>query len=81
MARVKGNPDCQQCSLHKTAQSVCLMGQGPVPCEVLVLGEAPGYKEDDINKPFSGDAGQYLEQEISRVGLLRKEIYLKNTVR
>jgi DNA polymerase-1 len=56
------------------------MGQGPVPCEVLVLGEAPGYREDDINKPFSGDAGQYLEQELSRVGLLRKEIYLTNPV-
>lgn len=78
--RVEGNVDCEQCSLYKTAQSVCLMGEGPVPCGVMIIGEAPGYREDNINKPFSGRAGRYLEEELNGVEFLREEVYITNVV-
>ena len=78
--RVEGDKNCEQCSLHETAQSVCLMGEGPIPCEVMVIGEAPGYREDNINKPFSGRAGRYLEKELNEVGFLREEVYITNAV-
>lgn len=78
--KVEGNKDCKQCSLYETAQSVCLMGEGPIPCKVMIIGEAPGYREDIINKPFSGRAGRYLEEELNQVELLRDEIYITNVV-
>ena len=78
--RVEGNKNCEQCSLCETAQSVCLMGEGPIPCETMIIGEAPGYREDNINKPFSGNAGKYLEEEFNHVEILRKDIYITNAV-
>ena len=72
---------CTRCSLHKEAQSVCLLGEGPVPSRVLLVGEAPGRREDDIARPFSGVAGQYLDRILEEVGLPRSTIYITNSVR
>lgn len=82
MATVKSNPDCTRCVLHKTAQTVCLMGRGPIPSDVMFIGEAPGYREDEEGKPFQGDAGVILDDVCSALGFnFRKEAYTTNTVR
>jgi len=75
------NENCTLCPLSEHAQSVCLLGDGPVPSRVLLLGEAPGAREDDIAKPFSGAAGQYLDRVLSEVGLPRESVYITNAVR
>src|SRR4051812_7399718 len=75
------NENCTLCPLSRTAQSVCLLGDGPVPSRVLIVGEAPGAREDDIAKPFSGAAGQYLDRILSEVGLPRADVYITNAVR
>lgn len=72
------NKKCKRCSLHKEAQSVCLWGQGPKKCKVMFIGEAPGYREDEINKPFQGKAGQLLDSYLKDVGLDRSDIYITN---
>lgn len=77
---VKGDSSCKACNLYKTAQSVCLMGRGPVPCDVMVVGEAPGHREDDIGKPFQGDAGQLLDEALEIADLPREKIYITNIV-
>lgn len=73
--------NCTRCPLHKSAQSVCLMGDGPVPAKVMVIGEAPGYREDEIKKPFAGKAGQLLDSLLSEVGLPRESVYITNSCR
>src|SRR4249919_1937187 len=75
------NENCTLCPLHENAQSVCLLGDGPVPSRVLLLGEAPGAREDDIARPFSGAAGKYLDRILSEVGLPRESVYITNSVR
>jgi uracil-DNA glycosylase family 4 len=75
------NPQCTLCPLHETANSVCLLGDGPVPCKVMLIGEAPGAREDDIAKPFSGPAGQYLNRILEEVGLPRSTVYITNAAR
>lgn len=72
---------CTNCSLHKTAQSVCLLGQGPTPAKVMFIGEAPGHREDDINKPFQGAAGKILEEAFDHAGIRRTKVYITNAVR
>lgn len=72
------NPDCQQCELYKTAQVPCLVGQGPRNAKVMIVGEAPGWREEDVRRVFSGKAGQRLDEELKRVGLDREEIYITN---
>lgn len=72
---------CNRCELYKTAQSVCLLGRGPKPCNVMLVGEAPGKREDDINKPFSGQAGEVLDSLLHEAGVKRKDVYITNAVR
>jgi len=72
---------CTNCPLHKTAQSVCLMGRGPIPAKVMFIGEAPGHREDDLDKPFQGDAGKILDEIFQSCGIQRKKVYITNTVR
>ena len=79
--KIKGNPDCQQCGLHSTAQVVCLMGRGPIPAKVMIVGEAPGLREDNVGKPFQGRAGQLLDKILGRAGLGREDVYVTNTVK
>ncbi len=74
-------PTCKKCNLYKKAQSICLLGQGPTPCEIMAIGEAPGKREDDINKPFQGMAGSVLDEIFEEAGISRKKIYITNAVR
>jgi len=39
-------------------------GDGPVNADLMLIGEAPGEKEDDLNRPFVGQAGEYLREDI-----------------
>lgn len=72
---------CELCPLHESAQSVCLMGDGPVPSKIMLVGEAPGYREDEIGKPFSGKAGQLLDRALSEVGLPRESVFITNAAK
>lgn len=72
------NPNCTACELHKSAQTVCLMGDGPVPAKIMVVGEAPGFREDDVKKPFAGKSGQLLRQQLRTVGINPDDTYITN---
>jgi len=47
---------------------------------VFLVGEAPGFREDDIGKPFAGRAGKVLDVVIEECGLTRKDVYISNVV-
>jgi DNA polymerase-1 len=79
-SRLKRDKNCTRCNLHKTAEYVCLLGRGPIPCDVMIIGEAPGKREDDIGKPFQGRAGHLLDEILEEVGFKRKKIYITNAV-
>lgn len=72
------NKHCTDCSLHEGAQTVCLIGDGPVPSDLMIVGEAPGYREDDIRKPFAGKAGQLLDASLIEAGLHRDQFFISN---
>ena len=61
---MRNDPNCKLCVLHKTAQNVCILGRGPEPCHIMVIGEAPGKSEDEGGKPFIGRSGELLVVEI-----------------
>lgn len=75
------NAECRLCPLHREAKTVCLLGDGPVPSKIMIIGEAPGAREDDVERPFSGVAGQFLDRLLSEVGLSRDDVYITNSVR
>jgi DNA polymerase-1 len=74
------NSDCRLCPLWEGAQSVCLIGDGIYPADLMLVGEAPGFREDNINKPFSGRAGELLDGVLEAVEVSRRSIFISNAV-
>lgn len=52
--------DCIRCEIGKTCFKHVFF-RGPVPCDILMLGEAPGENEDIVGEPFVGPAGELLD--------------------
>ena len=75
------NPDCLLCPLQEEAEHVCLMGSGPMPSKVMIVGEAPGAREDESHKAFVGPAGKELDKFLAKAGLDRDECYITNVAK
>lgn len=56
-----------------------ITGDGPIPCDILFLGEAPGKNEVEEKKPFVGMAGKNFEKYLNSIGLSREKIRITNT--
>lgn len=63
-----------------TLSSNYVPGDGPKPCPVMVVGEAPGEEEDRVLRPFVGRAGKLLNETLASVGLPRELVYVTNVV-
>ena len=54
---------------------------GCLKSDIMIIGEAPGYEEDRLGKPFVGAAGKKLDQMINAIGLDRKNnTYITNII-
>ena len=72
---------CEHCSLSKTRTNVVFSGGIPNN-KLMLIGEAPGYWEDQKGEPFVGKAGQLLDKIFASVGLTRqKNVYICNTIK
>src|SRR5690606_8332938 len=81
MASLPGNPNCQDCGLHLVAQCVCIMGRGPIPSEVMIIADAPGFKEDQTDRPLSGRGGSILNDLLKLIGLSKRKCYVTHVVK
>lgn len=48
--------------------------------DIMIIGEAWGEKEEELQRPFVGPSGWLLDQMLSQVGISRKECYLTNVI-
>jgi DNA polymerase len=71
---------CQNCELAKYRTKV-VPGEGAEDAELLFIGEAPGWHEDQQGRPFVGPAGQFLDQLLASIGLRREEVYIANVIK
>jgi DNA polymerase len=58
-----------------------VMGDGDENAEIVLIGEAPGKKEDETGLPFVGAAGKFLNEMLESVGMVRSDIYITNIVK
>lgn len=58
-----------------------VMGGGNPDAEIVLIGEAPGKKEDETGQPFVGAAGRFLDQMLEAAGLSRADVYITNIVK
>ncbi len=56
-------------------------GEGSPDAQVMFIGEAPGFHEDQQGRPFVGAAGKLLEKALTQIGLTRSEVYITNIVK
>ena len=58
-----------------------VFGEGNPNADIVVIGEAPGKKEDELGQPFVGASGKFLNQMLESIGLKREDIYITNIVK
>jgi DNA polymerase len=72
--------NCKNCDLsYSRRRAVC--GYGEQGAYIMVIGEAPGTKEDIEGIPFVGRSGALLDRVLAQCGISRKELYITNSVR
>ena len=71
---------CQQCELAKYRTKV-VPGEGAEDADILFIGEAPGWHEDQQGRPFVGPAGLYLDELLASINLKREQVYIANVIK
>lgn len=71
---------CTRCLLHR-GRTKAVPGEGSEDAEIMFIGEAPGFHEDQQGRPFVGAAGQFLEELLELVGLKREEVFIANVIK
>ena len=67
------------CNLKKSAKQI-VFSDGNQNSHLMIVGEGPGQKEDEIGKPFVGNAGKLLDKMLKAINIERKNIYITNVV-
>ncbi len=71
---------CYRCRLAESRSQV-VFGSGNPDAELMIVGEGPGYHEDQGGLPFAGQAGELLEQLLAGIGLTPASVYLANVLK
>ena len=72
--------ECRACPLWINATQT-VFGEGPVPANLMLVGEQPGDREDEGGRPFVGPAGRELDVALEAAGIGRGDVYLTNAVK
>ena len=67
------------CALRATATQL-VFADGNPQSRVMFVGEAPGYDEDIIGRPFVGRSGKLLDLMMAAIKLDREGVYIANVV-
>lgn len=71
---------CQACQLH-ASRTQTVFGVGNINAELMIIGEAPGFHEDQQGEPFVGRAGQLLTMMIKAIGKQREDVFIANILK
>ncbi len=71
---------CRRCDLSSERKNT-VPGEGSKDAEIVIIGEAPGKKEDETGRPFVGRAGKVLTEALEKAGIKRSEVFITNVVK
>jgi uracil-DNA glycosylase family 4 len=72
--------ECTNCALSASRSQV-VAGEGPVPAELMLVADAPGFHDDRLGRPLVGTAGELLADLLGSIGLERRDVYLTTLVK
>lgn len=64
-----------------TQATQLVMGDGNLDADIVLIGEAPGKKEDEQGVPFVGASGKFLNEMLAAAGMERSDVYITNVVK
>ena len=65
----------EDCELKNSAKNL-VFSDGNSSSKIMIVGEGPGQKEDELGKPFVGDAGMLLNKMLKAINLDRTNVYI-----
>jgi uracil-DNA glycosylase len=71
---------CTKCRLAEGRTQV-VFGFGNPHADLIFVGEAPGFHEDQQGLPFVGQAGKLLDKLLAGIGLERSQVYICNVLK
>ena len=71
---------CTKCELHYS-RKLAVPGEGPPDAEIMLIGEGPGFHENEQGRPFVGAAGKFLEELLSSINLKRSDVFIANVIK
>jgi len=71
---------CNRCEIARSRTKV-VPGEGAEDAEIMFIGEAPGWNEDQQGRPFVGQAGKFLDELLASINLNRKQVYIANVIK
>jgi DNA polymerase len=71
---------CTKCPLWEGRTQV-VFGNGNADADLMFVGEAPGFHEDQQGLPFVGRAGQLLDELLREIGLSRGQVFVTNVLK
>ena len=64
-----------------TQATQLVMGDGNLDADIVLIGEAPGKKEDEQGVPFVGASGKLLNEMLAMADMQRRDVYITNIVK
>jgi uracil-DNA glycosylase family 4 len=71
---------CPRCELART-RTKAVPGEGDPNAQIVLIGEGPGWHEDQQGRPFVGAAGKFLNELLAIAGLDRESVFITNVVK
>lgn len=71
---------CTLCELSRS-RTHAVPGEGDPDARIMLIGEGPGYHEDQQGRPFVGASGKFLEELLGLAGLKRSDVFIGNVVK
>ena len=71
---------CTQCVLH-SGRTNAVPGSGSANAGILIIGEGPGFNEDQQGLPFVGRSGKLLNELLAAVPIAREDVFITNVVK
>ncbi len=71
---------CTRCLLHQ-GRTRAVPGEGAENADIMFIGEAPGFHEDQQGRPFVGAAGRFLDELLGSINLERSQVFIANVIK
>lgn len=68
---------CDKCSLSKS-RIYAVPGIGHIDADILLIGESPGFEENEKGIPFIGKSGKLLQKILKETGIDKQKIFVTN---